>query len=250
MVKAIQFHRVTPEFQFCGTWNYPGQFEKFIRFICSNIEVTLPGEKPHGAVITFDDGDKSVYQYAFPILRKYGVRAVVFLVVDFIGKDDAWDMTLSGRRSMHLSWDEIREMQDWGIIFGSHTLTHRNLTFLKLDEVIYELATSKQILEEKLGEITCISYPFNRTNREVVSQTQRAGYRYGFGGSGESELLIKKEAIYITDNVRSLATKLRERPRILYQYDRMKQKAINYFTMTTMLMKRQSKGGGRDARTR
>jgi peptidoglycan/xylan/chitin deacetylase (PgdA/CDA1 family) len=237
VVKAIQFHRITPEFQFSGTWNYPGQFEEYIRFICSNAEVVLPGEAPRGVVITFDDGDKSIYQYAFPILRKYGVRAVVFLVVDYIGRHDAWDVTLPGKQSLHLSWDEILEMKDWGMIFGSHTLTHRNLTLLKEDEVIHELEGSKRILEEKLGVTKCISYPFNRTNRKVVRHAKCAGYRFGFGGSGESDMLIKKEAVYITDNVRSLGTKLFERPKLLYRYDRMKQKAINYFTMTTMLVK-------------
>lgn len=242
MVKAIQFHRITPEFQFCGTWNYPGQFEKFVSYIRSNAEVILPGEKKDGVVITFDDGDRSVYQYAFPILRKYGVRAVVFLVVDYIGRNDAWDITLPGSRSMHLSWDEILEMQDWGIIFGSHTLTHRNLTGLKSEEINHELAGSKRILEERLGEITSISYPFNRTNREVVLTAERAGYRFGFGGTGESDLLIKKEAVYITDNVRSFATKIHERPRLLYQYDRLKQRAINYFTMTTMLIRHRTRG--------
>lgn len=237
MVKAIQFHRVTPEFQFCGTWNYPEQFERFIRFISSSVDVILPGEAPCGVVIAFDDGDKSVYQYAFPILRKYGVRAVVFLVVDYVGRDDSWDMTLTGRRSAHLTWAEVIEMQDWGIKFGSHTLSHRNLTKLKTDEVIYELTESKRILENRLGETTCISYPFNRTNNEVIVQAQRAGYKFGFGGSGENDLGMKKEAVYITDNVRSLATKIFERPKLLYRYDRIKQQIINYFTITTMLTK-------------
>ena len=241
MVKAIQFHRITPEFQFGGTWNYPGQFEKFVRYISNDVEVILPGEAANGVVVTFDDGDKSVYQYAFPILRKYGVRAIVFLVVDYIGQADVWDITLPGKRSVHLSWDEIHEMQDWGIMFGSHTLTHRNLTSLKRNDIEHELVESKRVLEEQLGGISCISYPFNRTNREVVLGAQRAGYRFGFGGSGENDLLIKKEAVYITDNVRSLATKLREQPRLLYQYERTKQKAINYFTMATMLAKHRTR---------
>jgi peptidoglycan/xylan/chitin deacetylase (PgdA/CDA1 family) len=238
VVKAIQFHRVTPEFQFCGTWNHPEQFEDFIRYVCSNADVILPGEAPNGVIITFDDGDKSVYQYAFPILRKYGVRAVVFLVVDYIGRDDAWDITLAGKRSSHLSWAEISEMQEWGIMFGSHTLSHRNLTRLNQEAINCELAGSKHILERRLGKVQCISYPFNRVNHEVITQARRAGYKYGFGGCGESDLLLKKEAVYITDNIRSLATKIFERPKILYRYDRLKQQIINYFTIATMLHQR------------
>lgn len=238
MVKAIQFHRVTPKVQFCGTWNYPEQFEDFVRYIGDTTDVVLPGEGKDGLVITFDDGDESIYHYAFPILKKHGIRAIVFLAVGYIDMDDSWDITPLGAKSHHLSWDEIREMKEWGIEFGSHTMSHRNLTKLNPHEIEYELKESKQILEEKLGPIECISYPFNRVNQNVVRHAKQAGYVFGFGGSGESELLIKKEAIYITDNIRSLRTKISERPRILYQYDRIKQKVINYFTITTMLTRR------------
>jgi peptidoglycan/xylan/chitin deacetylase (PgdA/CDA1 family) len=242
MVKALQFHRIAPKVQFCGTWNYPEQFERFIHFLKCRVRLILPGEDSNGIVITFDDGDKSVYQYAFPILKKYGTRAVVFLIVDYIGKADHWDIALAGRRSPHLSWDEITEMNDWGIVFGSHTMSHRNLTKLKREEIVYELCGSKQTLESRLGAVECISYPFNRVNAEVALVAKRAGYRFGFGGSGDGNMLIKKEAVYITDNTGSLATKISEQPWILYRYDRVKQKVINYFTMTTMLAKRWSRG--------
>jgi len=61
--------------------------------------------------ITFDDGYRDNYTYAFPILKKYGLPATVFIIVNEVGRLD------------RLSWDEIKEMQDSGIItFGSHTL--------------------------------------------------------------------------------------------------------------------------------
>jgi peptidoglycan/xylan/chitin deacetylase (PgdA/CDA1 family) len=198
----------------------------------------MPWEGKDGLVITFDDGDRSIYRYAFPILKKHGVRAIVFLIVDYIGRDDLWDITPLGGRSPHLSWDEIHEMKEWGIAFGSHTMSHRNLTKLNAAEIAYELGESKRVLEEQLGPIDCISYPFNRVDSDVVRWVKQAGYKFGFGGTGESDLLIKKEAVYVTDNIRSMRTKISERPRILYQYDRLKQRVINYFTLTTMLTKR------------
>ena len=198
----------------------------------------MPGRESSGIIITFDDGDKSIYQHAFPILKKHAVRAVVFLIVGYIGKHDQWDISLAGRRSPHLSWDEIMEMKNWGMIFGSHTMSHRNLTRMREDEIAYELHESKRILENRLGSVECISYPFNRTNSEIVEHARRAGYKYGFGGDGNGDLLIKKEAIYITDNLSSLTTKIDEQPGLLYWYDRVKQKVINYFTMATMLTKR------------
>lgn len=238
MVKAIQFHRVTPRFQFCGTWNYPEQFDRFVCFLKRNARLIVPGEGSSGIVITFDDGDKSIYQYAFPILKKHAVRAVIFLIVGYIGKHDQWDISIAGSRRPHLSWDEIMEMKNWGMIFGSHTMSHRNLTRIPKNEMVYELRESKRILENRLGSVACVSYPFNRTNAEIGEQARLAGYRYGFGGEGTDDLLIKKEAVYITDNMASLATKINEHPEMLYWYDRVKQRVINYFTMATMLIKR------------
>lgn len=242
MVKAIQFHRVTPKFQYCGTWNYPGQFEGFIRSVKRDFKVVLPGEERDGLVITFDDGDMSVYRHAFPVLKKHGVRAVVFLIVEYIGKNDLWDITLLGKKSVHLGWDEIYEMMDWGIEFGSHTMSHRNLTTLSDDEIGYELSESKRILETRIGKVRYISYPFNRVNAKIVGLARRTGYEYGFGGAGQNDLLIKKEAVYITDTPWSLHVKIREQPSVLYRYDRVKQKVINYFTIATMLIKKQAKG--------
>lgn len=238
MVKAIQFHKITPEFQLCGTWNRPEQFERFIELACRTSRVVMPGDTEEGLVITFDDGDESVYRHAFPILKKHGVHAIVFLIAGCVGASGHWDIPLMTEPSRHLSWDEIREMKEWGIEFGSHTMNHRNLTRLTRSGIAYELVESKRIIEAAIGPISCVSYPFNRVNADVITEARRAGYAYGFGGSGQGALAMKKEAVYITDNVATFSVKMNERPKILYRYDRIKQRVINYFTITTMLMKR------------
>ena len=194
----------------------------------------LPGEED-GIIITFDDGEKSVYDYAFPILKKFGMKAVVFLIVDYIGKSNLWDITLAGERTQHLSWEEIFEMKKHGFQFGSHTMTHRDLTRLSKKELEHELFESKRIIEAKIGECYCVSYPFNRVNRYVVHVASEAGYKFGFGGDGSSNFLLKKEAIYITDDTTSLGVKISKRPKYLYNYLRVQQTVINYFTIATML---------------
>lgn len=238
-VKALQFHRITPKFQFCGTWNGPKQFEKFLEFLRTHhIQPILPGEKEDGIIITFDDGEKSIYDYAFPILKRFNFKAVVFVIIRYIGRENLWDISLTGERVQHLSWNEIFEMKKWGIEFGSHTITHRNLTQLSVHEIEYELSMSKRILEQNLGECSCVSYPFNRINMNVVRIARSVGYTYGFGGNGCSNFLLKKEAIYITDNLRSFGVKVFETPKWFYKYERIKQKVINYFTIATMVSRK------------
>jgi len=238
MLKALQFHRVINQFQFCGTWNTSEQFDSFINTIYkSGNDIILPGQKRDGIIITFDDGEENLYYYVFPILKKYHCPAIMFLVVDYIGKDNYWDISISNKKSRHLNWKQILEMKESGIIFGSHTMTHRNLTRLNHEDLEYEIFESKKILERYLGPINSISYPFNRTNREILEAVKKAGYKYGFGGYGHNNLSIKKEAIYRTDNDLTLKIKISERPSILYWYERFQQKVINYFTIATMLKK-------------
>jgi peptidoglycan/xylan/chitin deacetylase (PgdA/CDA1 family) len=200
-----------------------------------HVNFILPGESEHGIILTFDDGEKSIYEYAFPILRKFRIKAIVFLIAGYIGKQNHWDISPTGTRVNHMSWDEIEVMHKHGIEFGSHTVSHRNLTKLNSDAMEYELGESKRMIEEKLNSCRCISYPFNRVNTEVMEMAKNTGYEYGFGGDGSHELLLQKEAIYITDTVKSLRVKIFGKPRMWYGYERIKQKIINYFTIATMI---------------
>jgi peptidoglycan/xylan/chitin deacetylase (PgdA/CDA1 family) len=98
-------------------------------------------------VLTFDDGYQTVYAEAFPVLQRYAMSATVFLTVG------AGDVLRSGERlptfegRPMLSWPEIREMQQAGLDFGAHTLTHPDLTRLPAEQVAIEMSASKAALK-------------------------------------------------------------------------------------------------------
>ncbi len=93
-----------------------------------------------------------------------------------------------------LNWDEIIEMSHAGISFGSHTRTHRILTRLKEDEIIYELSTSLEIIKQKnINSIPILSYPNGDKNKKIEEIAQACGYigavttNYGFESTPPAE---------------------------------------------------------------
>lgn len=125
---------------------------------------------PKTLAITFDDGYKDNYTYAFPILKKYNFPATIFIIINEVGRPE----------DDRLSWDEIKVMQGSGIItFGSHTLSHAYLPEISSDqELKFEIFDSKRMLEEQLGrEVSIFSYPGGRFNTKIKQFVRDAGYK-------------------------------------------------------------------------
>jgi len=123
--------------------------------------------------ITFDDGYQSVYQHAFPILQRYGFSGTVFLAVGENGNHKGSERLPSMCERSMLSWREVKEMNECGITFGAHTLTHPDLTRLPFEKIQNEVYGSKAIIEDALGtQVACFAYPYGYYDdqcREVVS---------------------------------------------------------------------------------
>ena len=156
---------------------------------------------PKSFALTFDDGFRSVYSEAFPVLAAYGFTATVFLVTDFCGGYNDW----SGgghevpRRPL-LSWREIKEMRLYGgIEFGSHTRTHPDLTALSAVQVENELAGSKALIEDRLGcEAALFAYPYGKldpTVKKAVERIYRAAFSVKLGKIGTESDFFALERI-------------------------------------------------------
>lgn len=174
----------------------PELFEAQMRFLKENhydvISLSHAGELLCGApskhdkpaspvVITFDDGFRDFYLNAFPILEKYGFTATVFLPTEYIT-----DHTKKMAGKEHLSWDEVAELYNKGISFGSHTASHPQLKSLKRDDVNFEIRHSKEIIESKIGApINTFSYPFafpeedQELTGHLTDTLTACGYKYG-----------------------------------------------------------------------
>jgi peptidoglycan/xylan/chitin deacetylase (PgdA/CDA1 family) len=106
--------------------------------------------------ITFDDGYRDFYLQAFPVLERYGFSATMYLPTAYIG-----DAASSFNGKQCLSWAEVRELQQHGVRFGSHTVSHPQLHDLGAARIQEEIVNSKKTIEEKTGcAVDSFAYPY------------------------------------------------------------------------------------------
>lgn len=141
---------------------------------------------PHRPIaLTFDDGYLSNHDIAWPLLRRHGMTATVFLVTDLIGGTNPSDV--GERQVPRLGPVEIGDMQSGGILFGSHTCTHGSLIDMQPTEAFLELKRSRTILMALLGRpVVTLAYPYNKQNSTVRALARQAGYQAAVLGRGRA----------------------------------------------------------------
>jgi len=202
-------------------------------------------------IISFDDGYEDIFIYAYPILKKYGFTAIVFLIAGYIGKFNIWDAS-PGPRFRHLNWTQVQEMSKNGFLFGSHGINHNFLTRQKDNDIRYETETSKKMLEDRLGlPVQFFSYPYGNYNERVIRFVHESGYKAAFSlypefWSKESYKInrsiyaIPRIAIYSLDNMRAFRAKIGcSRSGQIPYMQKIKNQLINKCAYASVLVKNQ-----------
>lgn len=128
-------------------------------------------------VITIDDGWRSTYDIAFPVLQEYGYPATLFLYTDLVTGS-----------SITLNWAQLQEMHEKGLDIQCHTKTHRDLNMLMHNEsyreyflaLKSELEHSTRTIEQRLGFTPeVLAYPYGETNSLVIAMLEKLNYQGG-----------------------------------------------------------------------
>lgn len=122
-------------------------------------------------ILTFDDGYIDFYTTAFPILKRYNMKAVSFIPTGLMNQ------------GYYMSWDQIKQIYSSGLVtFEAHSITHANLISLSRNRLMKELQDSKNVLQAQTGyPVNFIAYPYGVSNQQVQNMSRQVGFVGGLG---------------------------------------------------------------------
>jgi len=206
------YHRLVDKVRYPGTEITPQVFEQQMKMLkdrgitvigLQDLLAWKRGEKnipPRCAVITFDDGWKSQYEVAWPMLKKMGYPVTMFIYTEGVA-----GASLGGGQA--ITWEMLGDMRDNGVDIEAHSATHQDLreghtvmvmepdrkrTKKKLTGAEYEqwvqneVVGCKNLLEQRLGiKVNCYAVPFGNYNEHVKELARNAGYEAMFTVYGQ-----------------------------------------------------------------
>jgi peptidoglycan/xylan/chitin deacetylase (PgdA/CDA1 family) len=143
--------------------------EGYTSYFVKDVAAALNGYKKledKSIVLTFDDGYEDFYTYAFPLLKKYGVKATYYVINNLVGTKG------------YVTEKELKEIVNSGLVeVGAHTLDHTYLKGMSKQAQEKEIIESKVGLEEMLGiRISTFAYPFGAFDDNAIEVVKEASF--------------------------------------------------------------------------
>lgn len=183
-----------------------------------NNQINLPAKV---VALTFDDGLKSVYRYAYPILKANGFRATTFVISSRIKRHpQQWNPdTLQ-----FMSISELQEIQDVFDIQSHTHFLHRTdgkhqpiLLSRSLHNIRIDFERSRRALEQFNPHIYYLAYPFGGYNQDAIQAAKEAGFHLAFSTvkgkvkPGDNIYTLKRLYVLRTDSISSMAERVANR---------------------------------------
>jgi peptidoglycan/xylan/chitin deacetylase (PgdA/CDA1 family) len=130
-------------------------------------------------VLTFDDGYVDNLTNAAPLLKKYDMKAVIYLLADHSLQSNSWDADGKEPLQPLMSLEQKKQLLDFNYEIGSHGFRHAKLTDMTEDEAYKELRDSKQELEKDFGPISTYAYTYGITTPRAAELAEEVGYDFG-----------------------------------------------------------------------
>jgi biofilm PGA synthesis lipoprotein PgaB len=183
----LQYHNVSSSTA-ADTTISPDNFRTQMEYLRDNDFAVLPLEEvidslkaetdlpPKTAVITFDDGYRSVYEWAFPMLKSFGWPFTVFVTTGQVAVN---------RESLYASWEQLREMGAAGATLANHTITHLYMVqklageteAAWLQRLEAEITGAETAIEEQTGQHhKLLAYPYGEYNAVIKTLVANLGY--------------------------------------------------------------------------
>ncbi|MCM8764575.1 MAG: polysaccharide deacetylase family protein [Candidatus Omnitrophica bacterium] len=181
----LAYHRINPWYPKDALSVNPEMFESQIKFLLEkgfepvSLYQYIDEKEKHKKkfCITFDDGFVDNFIFAFPFLKKHGIRATIFITAHFIGTDRLHRNYTDREKDRYLRWKEVQEMLRANIDFGSHSLRHPDLTTLDRKQAWDEIFESKKFIQKNIGrKIDFFCYPYGKQNKKIREMVKNAGY--------------------------------------------------------------------------
>ena len=132
----------------------------------------------HGVALTFDDGMRSVFTHALPVLRDYAAPAHLFLTTGMVGGQVCWKTRPGDAPTFEmLKWDDVEKLHQGGVRIEAHTTSHPDMRELNDEAIATECGEADRIIEQRLGrQPEYFAYPFGYRNARAIDYA-RSRYR-------------------------------------------------------------------------